>query len=160
MEASSESKTLDHRLSVEFYAVCRRAHEGAGEHTVHAIAGERLSLAKLKLLHILGRPHERPPRISRIGDLLGVTDSSATKIVTQLEQARLVDRIADEDDERVKRVVITPRGREAIERVDQAHVGNALRFFRELSGPERKALERALGLLTKRPDVARFLPSD
>ena len=160
MEAFSESKTLDHRLSVEFYAVCRRAHEGAGEHTVHAIAGEGLSLAKLKLLHILARPHDRPPRISRIGDLLGVTDSSATKIVTQLEAARLVDRIADEDDARVKRVVITSNGREAIERVDQAHVGNAQRFFRELSAEERKQLRRAIGLLVKRPDVARFLPAD
>jgi DNA-binding MarR family transcriptional regulator len=150
--------TVDERLSLELYAVTRRAYEGGSERTVHAIAGEHQSLSKLKLLHILARPHQRPPRITRIAVLLDVTGPQGTKVVSELERDRLVDRIDDEDDGRVKRVLITPKGRELLSRVDQAMIGHAQRWIGELSGEEREQLAKTLSLLARRPDVAQYLP--
>ena len=143
-----------------FYAVILRASQGACEAHVHAIAGERISLSGLKLLHILARPHGRPPRISRIGAMLGVTSGAATRVVSTLEEERLVDRIDDEDDGRVKRVLITPKGRALLERMDRCYTGDVQTFIRQLNGEQRELLDAAVRELVKRPDVAELVPRE
>ncbi len=144
MASDTETQTLDDDLSLMYYDEILRVHAGCGEDRLHAIADTRLSLSKLKLLHILARPHQRPPRLKRVGALLGVDDSAATRLVNELDQARYVDRIADEQDQRVKRVVITPRGRELLEQIDRAGVRGVERYVRALSARRRRLLRAYL----------------
>jgi len=160
MTFSKDRESLDHELSLDLYAVLLRAQAGATEGVVHAIAESRLSLTKLKLLHILERPHERPPRLKQISRLLAVDDSAATRLVRELEQARLVDTIDDEDDRRQRRVVITPKGRDVVDRLDRARVRDLTAFVRTLGARERELLTRAMRALAQRPDIAELRPAD
>jgi len=160
MTALGESKTLDHELSLDLYAVILRIHEGATEDVVHAIADGKVSLSKLKLLHILARPHSRPPRVRQVASLLELDPSPTSRLLHELDQERLVDRVEDEDDGRVRRVVITPKGRELLEQLDRARIRRLEQFIRGLNTAERNLLRRALAELLKRPDVAALRPSD
>ena len=158
MSALGESKTLDHELSLDLYAVILRIHAGATEDVVHAIAEGKVSLSKLKLLHILARPHSRPPRVRQVASLLELDPSPTSRLLNELDQERLVDRVEDEDDGRVRRVIITPAGRELLERLDRARIRQLEQFVRSLNTEERRLLRGAVGELVKRPDIAALRP--
>jgi DNA-binding MarR family transcriptional regulator len=136
------------------YAVARAIHAGAPERLVHAIADCHLSLNKLKLLHILARPHKRAPRIARVAQLLGISSTMAAVLVRELDDDRLVDRIDDERDGRSKRVVITPRGREILGQLERQGIGDVERFLATLTAGQRRLLMRAVDELVKRPEIA------
>lgn len=144
--------------SEDLYAVILRSHEGATEAMVHAIAASGVNLSKLKLLHILARPHRVAPTIHEAGLLIQQSTTQATRLASQLDEAGLVHRIDDENDKRVKRVKITQKGRELLEELDRARIRQLKRFLRSLSADERRALRRALDELVKRPDVAALRP--
>lgn len=152
-------ETLDDGLSVDLYALIRRARAGANEQLNVAQADCRLSRSKLRLLHILARPHQHPPRIARVGELLGGMKSGATTVlVAQLDRDRLVDRIPDEQDQRVKRVVITPKGRKLLEDQEHVGVGDTRRFIATLTPEQKRALRQALDELLQRPEIAELRP--
>lgn len=136
------------------------AQRGATEDLVHAIAEGGHSLSKLKLLHILSRPHRRPPRISRVGDLLEISHARAACVVGELEHERLVDGIDDEDDGRVKRVVITEKGRAVVDQLDRRRIRELSTFRRGLSAAERRLLDKATTALVRRPEIAALRPSE
>lgn len=145
---------------VDLYAVARRMNQGANEQAVHAIAATQLSLARLKLLHMLARPHTKPPTIARIAGLLEIDQSHATDVVTGLEKQHLVDRIPDEQDGRVRRVVITPRGRHVVDELDRAMLGRVESFARTLTADQRRTLARLVAELNQRPDINALRPAD
>lgn len=154
----SGPETFIHDLSLDLYAVFLSAHKGSTEDLVHAIADGGQSMTKLKLLHILARPHTRPPRISRVAELLHVVENRATRVVAQLDRDRLVDRVDDEDDKRVRRVLITEKGRELVADLDRRRIRDLETFARRLTPEQRRALERGLRPLLARPDVAELRP--
>jgi len=158
MAALGETKTLDHELSLDLYAVILRIHQGATEDVVHAIAESKISLSKLKLLHILGRPHSKPPHVTRVAKLLGLNPSATSRLIDELDQERLVDRKEDEDDGRMRRVVITPKGRELLDQLDRARIRQLEQFIRSLNKEEHRLLRSAIAELVKRPDVAALRP--
>lgn len=160
MNSPGPSTDLDHELSLDLYAVMARVNGGASEDHLHAIADSDLSLNKLKLLHILARPHTRPPRITRVGALLGVDPSAATRLVNELDQERYVDRVDDESDQRVRRVVITPKGRELLYQLASSSIRGIEAFVGSLTAPEERELRRGLRPLLARPDVAALRPAD
>lgn len=137
-----------------------RVNGAASEDHLHAIADSELSLNKLKLLHILARPHSRPPRINRVGALLGIDSSSATQIVNQLDQERYVDRIEDDTDGRVRRVVITPKGRVLLHELAVSAIRGIEAFVSSLTAAQERELRRGLRPLLERPDVAALRPAD
>lgn len=151
-ETDPQADDLESRR--DFYAVIRAAITGASENHVHAVAGGELSLNKLRLLHMLARPHRRPPTITRVAGLLGMTVSPAAKLVDQLDDAGLVDRIPDEDNKRLRRVVLTPRGRAELEQLERVLLRNVDRFARTLTGDERDLLAGARAVTARRPEVA------
>jgi DNA-binding MarR family transcriptional regulator len=155
MTASSES---EYEADVNLYAVVLAMQRGATEDLVHAVADCGLSHNKLKLLHVLARPHRIPPRISRVAQLIGISSAGATKLVRELDDERLVDRIDDERDGRSKRVVITERGREELERLDRPRLQQLARFRGTLTTEQRRALDGAARDLATRPEIAALRP--
>jgi DNA-binding MarR family transcriptional regulator len=156
----TENPDPERLFARRLYGVSLAIHAGGGERLAHAIADSGLSLAKIKLLHILARPHSQPPMIARVAALLGVSTHGAHYIVNSLERQRYVDLIDDEEDARVRRVILAPKGRETIERLDRAQLGQVERFAHALSPAEHKALERAVDELVKRPEIARLVPPE
>jgi DNA-binding MarR family transcriptional regulator len=60
----------------------------------------------------------------------------------------------------MKRVAITPAGREAMSRVNATRLAAAQQFAASLTEAERKSLAAALAPLLERPEVAACLPEE
>lgn len=135
-------------------------HAGGHERAVHAIAGAKLPLSALKLLHILARPHKTPPTVRRVGLMLEVTPERATRLLAQLDEEGLVDRIPDETDGRVKRVLITSKGRRLLDELDAAYLGNIEQFVRTIPLEQRRRLARAIAPIAARPDISELRPKE
>jgi DNA-binding MarR family transcriptional regulator len=76
--------------------------------------------------------------LSELAGLLGMTLPGAGKIVDEMEARGYVERHGDPADRRVKRLRLSPRGREALEAAHAFHC----RFERRL--PDAAALRAAL----------------
>ncbi|MFW5877096.1 MAG: MarR family winged helix-turn-helix transcriptional regulator [Myxococcota bacterium] len=92
--------------------------------------------------------HRLPP--SELAAHLGVTRPTVTSLVSGLISERLVQRVADADNRRVRPVELTPKGRRAIGRAARDHVRRLAAAHASLSRSDQATLERAL------PVVARF----
>ncbi len=68
-----------------------------------------------------------------LSDLMMVARSTITRIIDQMEEAALVDRVVDPDDRRAQRVVLTPAGVYLRQRVHDAH-GAALEQYLSVLG--------------------------
>ena len=59
--------------------------------------------------------------VSEVADLLGLTNQGAVKVIDEMQGAGYVQRVSDPSDGRVRRVRLTPRGREALGRARAFH---------------------------------------
>jgi DNA-binding MarR family transcriptional regulator len=93
--------------------------------------------------------HGRNFGVSEIGDRLGVTNAAASQAVDRLVQLGLVERTEDPDDRRAKRLGLTPKGHELVEK----GIGARSQWVEGLTGaltPEQQSLiTTALRLLTE-----------
>ena len=102
----------------------------------HGIGGP--SFAVLATLARLDQPTGVPQR--RLMDELGLTSGTISVRVDRLVEAGLVDRRPDPEDRRNTRVMLSPRGRELVERIIPAHLDNERRMLAALSDSERDTL--------------------
>jgi DNA-binding MarR family transcriptional regulator len=121
--------------------------------TLAYLAGSSANDAIVKRLHELGHkgvrmshgyvlPHlvEGEPKVGELGELLGVTQQSASKQLLELERLGYVTRVPDRVDGRIRRAQLTPRGRRLVE--------DSRRLRRELGVHGTDEVKRALvGLL-------------
>lgn len=95
----------------------RQAYPGAIERLLHAQDDAGVSRTQLKILFILSRPHSKPPRVSRIAEMVRIDPAQAARVIDDLDRKRCVDCVRDEDDARVKRVHLTPTGQGVLDRL-------------------------------------------
>lgn len=55
------------------------------------------------------------PTVGELAEALGVTQQAASKSISELESLGYVRRVADAGDQRIRRVELTERGRDAVE---------------------------------------------
>lgn len=72
------------------------------------------------LLAIHGHGH--PPSVGEIADHLLLRHHSVVELVDRAAAAGLVERVADDEDQRVVRVTVTPHGEERLRALSVAHV--------------------------------------
>jgi DNA-binding MarR family transcriptional regulator len=121
--------------------------------TLAYLAGSSANDAIVKRLHELGHKGVRmshgyvlqhlvegEPKVGELGELLGVTQQSASKQLLELERLGYVTRVPDRVDGRIRRAQLTPRGRRLVE--------DSRRLRRELGVHGTDEVKRALvGLL-------------
>lgn len=81
-----------------------------------------------------------------ISDLMLLARSTITRLIDQMEAAKLITRVTDPDDRRAQRVVLTPLGVELRQRVHEAH-NEALSKYLSVLDPEEQ--DHLLTLLRK-----------
>lgn len=96
----------------------------------------------LATLRRAGAPYERTP--SQLAESTMITSGAATKRVDRLEAAGLLERRADPDDARGRRVRLTRKGLRLIDRALDAHVANEHRLLEPLSPRDRQMLTTTL----------------
>lgn len=117
----------------------RLAREVAARYGVTAT-----QLTVLKLLHQIGD--------LRLGDLsrrISAQNSTVTGIVDRMEEAKLVERIRDEDDRRAWRIALTPLGRRVAERAQVSPWETLREALAELPRDDKRKLVQILGQLAE-----------
>jgi DNA-binding MarR family transcriptional regulator len=103
-----------------------------------------LPLAQLRLCGILSEGRRPMSALSRE---LGVSLSALTQIADRLERARLVKRVAEENDRRVRCLQLTARGEKMTRKRREARVLRTLAVLEHLSAPQREAVRASLEVL-------------
>jgi len=122
-----------------------------------------LPLAQLRVCGIL---HSGPRPMSALGRELGVSLSAMTQIADRLERARLVKRVAEGTDRRIRCLQLTPRGQRIMRLREEARVRRVWAALEHLSPLVRSevvgALETLLGAgeATRGQDAHRSAISD
>jgi DNA-binding MarR family transcriptional regulator len=115
-----------------------------------------LSMTQTKaLLELGGRGAETEPR--QVGDLaetFGVSVPSMSRAVDALVRKKLVTRLEDPDDRRVRRVAITAKGQRLVETVLVVRQAGMEAFAESLSAAQRRKLDVAIDSLMDREDIA------
>jgi DNA-binding MarR family transcriptional regulator len=126
-----------------------------GEH-LRAIEASGLSLTQCKGLLMLAGPEggERPRAVKDIAERLHVSLASVSRALDGLTRKRLVTRIEDPDDRRVRRIAITEKGRRLAGEIVAARMADLEAFAAGLSPGQRRKLDAALESLLDREEIA------
>lgn len=116
-----------------------------------ALATE-LPLAQLKVCVML---LEGPRPMSMLSRETGVSLSAMTQIADRLERSRMVRRIAEGTDRRVRCLQLTPHGEHLMHRRDEERMQSALAVLEHLSPGERKEVLKSLELLLRACSAAK-----
>ena len=98
------------------------------------------------LLHIEDTQGER---LTTISDRLLLSKSTVTRVIDELEERQWVQRLADPEDRRAQRVVLTESGMGKREEIKAVHQKALDDVFRQFSPEEKKQLDDLLRDLTR-----------
>ena len=107
---------------------------------------DRTSDLPLRQLHVCATLYGGPLSMSQLSRKLGVSLSAMTQIADRLESAGMVARQASEPDRRVRCLVLTPRGRRALQTREKVRHERLAAAFATLDVPARKQLMAGLRL--------------
>ena len=105
-----------------------------------------LPLAQLRVCSIL---YDGPQRMSALGRELGVSLSAMTQIADRLERARLVKRVTEGSDRRIRCLQLTERGEKIMRQREAARIQRVSAMLEHLSPQARKGALDTLKMLLK-----------
>jgi DNA-binding MarR family transcriptional regulator len=124
--------------------------------TLSALAGNAANHHLLEALHRRGHEEARvshgyvfqhlidgTPTVGELAAKLGVTQQAASKTAAELERMGYVERLSDAGDSRVRRIGLTPHGRDAIQAARQARLALEAEMEQAV-GPEALRTARAV----------------
>lgn len=102
-----------------------------------------LGLSHVKALHALDACGCELS-VKELGERLGLSLPGASRTADALLKRGLLERREDADDRRIRRVGITPAGRDAVARIESARLANLESWAQRLSPEQRARLLDAL----------------
>ncbi len=106
-----------------------------------------LTPTRRSLLHTIERLG--PLRLSELAAEEGINPTMLSRIVADLADSGVIDRLQDPDDKRAALVAITKKGRRLIERMRRERTDVLSMALKSLSDQERRTLAKALPALEK-----------
>lgn len=151
-EVSAEAQETAARLS----AFLRHLFLYDRGNQLRVIEESGLSLTQCKaLLELGGLGRETEPRqVGELAETFGVSVPSMSRAVDGLVKKRLVSRVEDPDDRRVRLVAITAKGERLVETLVAVRQAGMEAFASTLSQAQRRKLDAAVDALMDRPDIA------
>src|SRR5436190_11870655 len=115
-----------------------------GEH-LRKMDESGLTLTQVKTLLMLAGPEGEEPYAGRdIAERLEVSLASVSRAVDGLVRSRLVSRVEDTEDRRVRRLSITDKGRRLAGEIVAARMADLEAFAASLTSAQRRKLDAAL----------------
>jgi DNA-binding MarR family transcriptional regulator len=111
-----------------------------------------LPLAQLRVCRVLC---SGPQSISAISRELGVSLSAVTQLGDRLERAKLVRRLAEDNDRRIRCLQLTARGERLLRLHDEERVRRMAAALAELTPQARQEAATALDMLVRASAAAR-----
>jgi len=123
---------------------------------LRVIEDSGLSLTQCKALLELGGLGEEvePRQVSDLAEAFGVSVPSMSRAIDALVRKKLVSRLEDPDDRRVRRVAITARGTKLVETLLVVRQAGMEAFVETLDAAQRRKLDAAIDALMDREDIA------
>ena len=113
-----------------------------------------LSFSQMKALHYL---HDQPDlSVKALGEQLGLSMAAMSRAADEIVQRGLVDRSEDPSDRRIKRLRLTDRGHELVQKLREARMAGFEQFVATLSPEERTQLAKAIEPILARDDLVAF----
>jgi DNA-binding MarR family transcriptional regulator len=135
---------LARALTATFFGVVQRMKQ----HSARQAAEWEMSVAQVRALYAL----REPLSMRELADRLYLDPSNLTALVDRLEALGLVERTADAEDRRVKRLVITQKGVELSGKIIDAVFAESP-VFDALDAREQRQLLDLLARLVATPDA-------
>lgn len=116
-----------------------------------------LSMTQCKALLELGGLGEaaEPRQVSDLAEVFSVSVPSMSRAVDALVKKKLVTRLEDPDDRRVRRVAITAKGKQLVDTLLVVRQAGMEAFAETLSVAQRRKLDAAIDSLMDREDIAK-----
>lgn len=124
------------------WLVMMKAMRALTRYAAAGIEETGLGLSDFGVLEVL--LHKGPLPVNTIGTMVDLTPGSISVAIDRLVAKRLVSRVENAEDRRVRIVDLTPRGKDLIASAFRKHSGQMKRVFAELSPEELRGLEMAL----------------
>lgn len=125
-----------------------------GEH-LRKIEESGLTLTQCKTLLMLAGPEGDEPYAGRdIAERLHVSVPSVSRAVDELVRNRLVKRVEDPADRRIRRLTITEKGRRLAGEIVAARLADMEAFAASLTPDQRRKLDAALGAMLDTEEIA------
>jgi DNA-binding MarR family transcriptional regulator len=124
-----------------------------GEH-LRKMEESGLTLTQVKTLLMLAGPEGDEPYAGRdIAERLQVSLASVSRAVDGLVRNRLVTRVEDSEDRRVRRLTITDKGRRLAGEIVAARMADMEAFAASLTPAQRRKLDAALEAVLDRKEI-------
>lgn len=133
MDQNGVSEPLGHSLS----RICRLTHA-----RMYALSGE-IGLHRGQSLVLKALWGQDGLTHSELSNLLHVTPATMTNMIKRMEKSGLLERRADDYDQRVSHVYLTDAGNAIQTQVKKMWTGFEAQVFQGFSGEERDALRQA-----------------
>jgi DNA-binding MarR family transcriptional regulator len=125
-----------------------------GRDMIHLAHEFELSFSQVKALNYL---HEQTDlSVKALGEALGLSLGAMSRAADELVQRGLMDRTEDAVDRRIKRLRLTPAGRELVQKMRELRMAGFEQFVATLAPKERALLAKALDPILARDDVVAF----
>jgi DNA-binding MarR family transcriptional regulator len=123
---------------------------------LRVIEDSGLSMTQCKALLELGGLGEsaEPRQVSDLAETFGTSVPSMSRAVDGLVKKRLVTRLEDPDDRRVRRVTITAKGKQLVDTLLIVRQAGMEAFAASLTAAQRRKLDAAIDSLMDREDIA------
>ncbi len=141
-------------MALKLSALFVRCMGPRGNEVFQVIEESGLTFAQMKVLVELQVPDEESRTVTAISEELGISIASASRATDGLVRKKLATRVEDQNDRRVRRLTLTPKGRRLADRIISARLATLEEFTNSLAADERQKLESALDVLLERPEIA------
>ena len=130
---------------VSAWASLLKVHAALVPKMARAVSAAGLQISWYDVLLVLNAAPDRRLRMSDLGRQAVLSREQISRVVTELEGAGLVERVANPEDKRSSYAVITSAGRRRLRAAAPAYLDAIERhFLRHLNASEVKAVTRAL----------------
>jgi DNA-binding MarR family transcriptional regulator len=94
-------------------------------------------------------------QLKELAEKLGTSTPAMSRAVDDLVKKQLVTRVEDPDDRRARRIELTAKGREVVDRIVTVRLKGVTAFSASLSATQRRKLDAAVEALMDRDDIAK-----
>jgi DNA-binding MarR family transcriptional regulator len=128
---------------------------GQGEH-LQMIEESGLTMTQCKALIALAGPGEsaEPRQISEIAERLGLSPPATSRAVDGMFRKRLITRVEDDQDRRIRRIAITDKGEKLVADLVSMRLAGLESFASTLTAAQRRKLDTAVNALLDREEIA------
>jgi DNA-binding MarR family transcriptional regulator len=151
---ATSAQATDSELSSKLGAFVGYLMSTHGRDMIHLAHEFELSFSQVKALNYL---HEQTDlSVKTLGEALGLSLGAMSRAADELVQRGLMDRTEDAVDRRIKRLRLTPQGRDLVQKMRELRMAGFEQFVATLAPKERALLAKALDPILARDDVVAF----